>query len=1336
MATSLAQEDINFLRLAGLLIKIAPRAVRQRFDYEFHPQQLQQFLSKNRRKIDDLYKKRIFTLAQYDVLYTRGSSGVSSDKFDVSLMVCLLRNFTDIDIQDSLPLETIHTSAADISRIKFYRNVIVHSDSGKVTENKFSEIWGCVAEAIRRLSLDLKSEIDALMSATFTNASDIIDLLRLEKQMEKNSQHLNTVSQKLSTVSQKLETLEVENKNKREIYNRTLTEWRNKDKKYISTSATAYIIKSLNQKRGVIISGSPGCGKSVAAHHVALSFEKDGYEIILCDDPSEIITHFTTEKIQVFVIDDICGKFALNQHKADSWEQNNGKLSMLIESCTQLGDNEDSSNTSKTKFIITCRENIYSHKAFPKLACFSLVQCSFSTKYKITPDEMRNIALSYIPENKVNNIGNMCLYDFFPLLCSLYCRKTKPDPNFFSHPIEIIKQEIIEMKIKSEMSFLCLSLLVLKNNICCKNYLRSLDVEHLVKGICRDAEIESIVSMVSIQTCFERLKGIYIIETENIYTAIHDKMFDIISAAIAPFMMKCLIKHGDIRFLANRMQLMSVGRGSLPFVVYIPPELEIIHFNRQYQEAMKGYYWEVFGSIQTENEAYRKLLLSFLKEKDRCQQTSYVPDKDGTTPLFVSSSLGYIDFVQYFIVKCRHHIDIKDKEGRSPFFVACENGHIAIVKHLKEYHKDVNTTNASDTTILSATCLNGHIDVAQLLLDSKADIGITNELNQNSFHFACLNGNVQLVSLLFSSYNADITLRNTDEQTDLHKAYQNGLSKTNSKFTKLCRDINHKNNIESTPLHLACQKGHYETVKLLLGLNGQTINSCVDTHTINKHGFSILHAACYNGHTKIVKLLIDVGMNVNHTTVVGATPLSLACWKGHYDTVKYLLDLREHTLQGPIDRTTNPKDGWPTLHVACLNGHIEVVTVLIDSGFNINDTTADGYTPLYLACQNGHYDTVKLLLGLSSLTLTYVDSTIKDKKGLSVLHAACLKGHTQIVKLLIDIGMNVNEASNDGQTPLYVACRRGHHDIVKYLLDLNGKTLNSRVDITTRDEHGWSILHAVCSNGHKEVVKILIDIGLNVNDTTNDGYTPLYVACDKGHYDTVKLLLDLNGQTFNSRVDTTIKDEDGWSVLHLACSIGHTEVVKLLVDVGLNVNETTNVGDTPLYLACTEGHYDTVEYLLDLNDQTLNSRVDTTTRDDKRWSVLHTACYYGRHKIVMLLIDDGMNVNDTTHNGYTPLFLASCYYGRHKIVKLLIDDGMNVNETTTKGYTPLFLACYKGYYDIVKYLLDLNGQTLNSRVSALHAAYSNGHTKVVKLLTDFGINDRKTRNRKYSCVIL
>ncbi|VDI16366.1 Hypothetical predicted protein [Mytilus galloprovincialis] len=204
MATSLSQEDINFLRLAGLLIRCAPRAVRRRFDFEFHPEQLQQFLREKRGKIDDLTrKKKVITFAQYDLLYPRGSScssGVSSDMFAVSLMVCLLKNFTDLDIQDTLPMENIPTVAADISRIKFYRNAIVHSDSGKIDGNKFSEIWNCVAEAIHRLLPDLKAEIDSLISSPLTNVNVMRDLIQLEKNLETTSQHMLTMNKKMATL--------------------------------------------------------------------------------------------------------------------------------------------------------------------------------------------------------------------------------------------------------------------------------------------------------------------------------------------------------------------------------------------------------------------------------------------------------------------------------------------------------------------------------------------------------------------------------------------------------------------------------------------------------------------------------------------------------------------------------------------------------------------------------------------------------------------------------------------------------------------------------------------------------------------------------------------------------------------------------------------------------------------------------------------------------------------------------------------------------------------------------------------------------------------------------
>ncbi|XP_063405743.1 serine/threonine-protein phosphatase 6 regulatory ankyrin repeat subunit C-like [Mytilus trossulus] len=1395
MATSQPQEDVMFLRLAGLLLRIAPRAVRRWFDNEFHPDRLNQFLRKNRHKIDGMKcKERVISQAMYNLLYPRGLSGVSSDKFDISLMICLMRHFADLDIQDNLPSKTMHTTAADISRIKFYRNYIVHSDNGKVTEDRFSEIWNCVEEAIVRLLPDIKPEIDDLKISSLTNVGDIKHILRLEKELEKNNQHL-------SAINQKLQTLDIQHNNNREIHQRILKEWRVTDVKYVSTSATTFIYKSLQKNRSVIITGSPGCGKSAAAHHVALELEKEGYEIVPCDDPSEITQHLTTEKFQVFMIDDVCGKFALNQQKVNSWDQYEDKLNLLLES-NQNNDKEDSANKSeeggsskskgdcfskyneenstqfkedsfkrnKVKFIITCRENIYVHKAFPKLNCLSHIQCSFSTNYKISQDEMNEIALSYLSEDTTMTIPNIFLYDFFPLICVLYSKKVNRDQTFFTHPVEIIGNEISEMKIKSESHFLCLSLLVLKNNFISEDDFRSGDMEQLITDICRNCQFESFVSMVSIQNCFESLNGIYVIEVGGIYTAIHDKMFDIISTAIAPSLINCLIKFADIKFIANRIQLLSLGKSSLPCVVYIEPEYKNMYLNRQYKEAMKGNYWEVFGGIQTENEAYRSLLLSFLKEQDKLLQTCYVPGDDGLTPLFVSSSLGYIDFVKYFVVKCLHCINEKDKEGISPFYIACKNGHIAVVKHLIKYYKDVNAEMVYKTTALSAVCYNGHTDVAQLLLDNNADINRANKKNENALHYACGGGNVQMVILLLRAYNMD-TLNNTNEQTTLHIACKKELKQIVTPARAFCRDVNQQCDPGFTPLYIACRQGHYETVKLLLDLNRQT-NNCVDTTIKDNKGCSILHAASFSGCTAIVKLLIDVGMNVNDTSTEGLTPLYVACQLGHFDTVKFLLDLKGKTSKSCVDTGILVMNGWSALHIACNNGNTEVVKLLVDAGMNIKGSSNARRTPLFLACENGHYDTVKYLLCLNGKTSNdRVDATIKDEGGSEVLHAACSKGHTEIVKLLFDVGMHINDTSIEGYTPLYLACMYGHYDTVKFLLDLNGEKFDSCVDTTIKHIEGWSVLHVACFKGHTGVIKLLIKIGININETSTNGSTPLYLACKNGHYETVKYLLDLNGKTLNSVVDTTIKDEYGWSMLHAACSNGHKEVVKLLVDAGLNVNDITNEGVTSFLIACWDGHYDTIKYLLDLNDQTLSSRVNTTIKDKYGWSVLHTASVNGHTEVVKLLIDDGLDVNDTTQIGCTPLLLAcqnghydivkhlldlngdtlnscvdttikdeygwsvlheACFQGHTNMVRLLITANVKINDKTKYGSTPLYLACQNGHYETVNFLLDLNDKKSNNLVdttvnyddgrSVLHTACFNGHTEVVKLLIEIGLN--------------
>ena len=63
-------------------------------------------------------------------------------------MICLLRNLIPIVIMDKLPSATDTSLAANLSRIKYYRNLIVHCNDALVDDTDFESYWNDVTPVI------------------------------------------------------------------------------------------------------------------------------------------------------------------------------------------------------------------------------------------------------------------------------------------------------------------------------------------------------------------------------------------------------------------------------------------------------------------------------------------------------------------------------------------------------------------------------------------------------------------------------------------------------------------------------------------------------------------------------------------------------------------------------------------------------------------------------------------------------------------------------------------------------------------------------------------------------------------------------------------------------------------------------------------------------------------------------------------------------------------------------------------------------------------------------------------------------------------------------------
>jgi len=66
-------------------------------------------------------------------------------------MIVLIRNLTKIRILDVVPHSSDVTVGADLSRLKYYRNQVAHSDSGILTDNQFQEWWNDITQVIIEL---------------------------------------------------------------------------------------------------------------------------------------------------------------------------------------------------------------------------------------------------------------------------------------------------------------------------------------------------------------------------------------------------------------------------------------------------------------------------------------------------------------------------------------------------------------------------------------------------------------------------------------------------------------------------------------------------------------------------------------------------------------------------------------------------------------------------------------------------------------------------------------------------------------------------------------------------------------------------------------------------------------------------------------------------------------------------------------------------------------------------------------------------------------------------------------------------------------------------------
>ena len=189
-------------------------------------------------------------------------------------------------------------------------------------------------------------------------------------------------------------------------------------------------------------------------------------------------------------------------------------------------------------------------------------------------------------------------------------------------------------------------------------------------------------------------------------------------------------------------------------------------------------------------------------------------------------------------------------------------------------------------------------------------------------------------------------------------------------------------------------------------------------------GVGVIHAAHFAGHDRLAERLIEAG---------GDLDAALAAELGFVERLHALLDAQ------PEVATTYDARGSTPLHGAAYWSQVEAVRLLLKRGANPNAATRDGFLEIgvlgsVVATPNipNPSDEEATVLQLVTLVLEHgADVNLRRRDGMTALHTACYRGHAEVARLLLDHGVDPGIAAREGtahasETPADTADAQGH----------------------------------------------------------------------------------------------------------------------------------------------------------------------------------------------------------------------------------------------------------------------------------------------------------------------
>ena len=291
----------------------------------------------------------------------------------------------------------------------------------------------------------------------------------------------------------------------------------------------------------------------------------------------------------------------------------------------------------------------------------------------------------------------------------------------------------------------------------------------------------------------------------------------------------------------------------------------------------------------------------------------------------------------------------------------------------------------------------------------------------------------------------------------------------------------------------------------------------------------VLVGAAYMGNIVKVRETLLSFPNGQHRSKFFGYPLQCACMKGHKDIVTMLLEHGEGLRDSSFRENGLVGFGTP-LQSACSGGREDIVRLLLEPKYKLPVSDSEYYDSVLRAARGGHLDIVMLLLQEGA------SRTIAKQRLLDVVREAFKHGEEEFVRNFVnDKPFTVEHFGVAWEFALASAAGHGHLNLVQLLLAQDAKG---------RYRDLWYPFQAASQQGFERVVRVLLQHGAGTTEWPHI----LIPAANSGQAHIVSFLLE-NRATLNPKG----YGAEAVRALYYAMIGGHEAVVRVLNAHGISM---------------------------------------------------------------------------------------------------------------------------------------------------------------------------------------